>query len=448
MPPRDRPIVAVVEDDPIMGESLVQRLALEGYETRWWRNGRAALDGLARMAGELDAVLCDIRLPDIDGEQLYRQLLPQLGGVPVIFATAFGDVEQAVRLVRLGADDYLTKPFSIEQLLEKLATLRRPERVAETEPQASLGVSPPMLRLEAVLRRIKDIDSTVLLVGETGVGKEVAARFLHEISSRSTRPFMAVNCATIPPELVDSELFGHEKGAFTGAHAVHAGYAERADDGFLFLDEIAELPLPSQAKLLRLLQERVFFRVGGERQVRFGARLVAATNADLTARVEEGRFRKDLYYRLDVIKLQIPPLRDRNDDVVPLLRHYLVHFAQRFGIEPPALTPEAERAALEHGWPGNVRELCNRVERAVALTPAPRLAAADLFADAVLAPAPAATDEPRVGTLAEARDEAERRQIHAALKETEGQLNRAAALLGVSRTTLWEKMRRLGIEQG
>jgi DNA-binding NtrC family response regulator len=253
-----------------------------------------------------------------------------------------------------------------------------------------------------------------------------------------------VNCAAIPGELIESEILGHEKGAFTGAQGRHLGYAERAAGGALFLDEIGELPPPAQAKLLRLLQERSFFRLGGEQLVPFAARLVCASNRDLDAAVRSGRFREDLYYRINVIPVTIPPLRERAEDVLPLLRGYVRHFAETFGQPVKGLTPAAEAAALAHGWPGNVRELRNRAERAVALAEPGWLGPADLFPERQAGAPPPREDE-AIGTLAAARDAAERRQIERALRHTGGQIARAAEVLGVSRTTLWEKMRRLGI---
>ena len=434
-------VVAIVDDDPIMGESLVQRLSLEGYGTAWWKAGREAARRLAQQ--EVDLVLCDIRLPDIDGEQLYRELLPVLGKTPIIFITAFGELEQAVRLMRLGANDYLTKPFDIELLLEKLSSLLEGSARAELQPSEALGCSPAMQRIEAVLRRVKDLDATVLLSGETGVGKEVAARFLHLISNRAERPFISVNCGALPAELVESQLFGHERGAFTGAHVGHRGFVELAADGILFLDEIAELPLVAQAKLLRLLDDRRFYRVGGEKELGFTARVVAATNADLAQRVEAGQFRKDLFYRINVVALRLPPLRDRREEILPLARGFIAEFGKSFDRSVEGLAPEAEAAAVAHAWPGNVRELRNRIERAAAIGAGGLIAATELFPETV----PLASGA-RPKTLAAARDAAERLRIEAALRETGGQILAAAASLGVSRTTLWEKMRRLGIQVG
>ena len=438
--------IAVVEDDPVMGGSLLQRLTLEGYDARWWESGDEAAAALE--AERPDLLICDIRLPDLSGEELYRRLAGSLGATPVLFITGYGEIDQAVRLMRAGAADYLTKPFDMADFLERIESLLarcRPAAPDDERGEAALGPSSAMRAVTRLLRQVADIDSTLLITGESGVGKEVAARHLHGLSGRAEAPFLAVNCAAIPAELIESEIFGHEKGAFTGAHQRHLGVAERAGAGVLFLDEIGELSPELQGKLLRVVQERAFYRLGGERLLPFRARLVCASNRDLEAMVAEGTFRRDLYYRLNVIPLEVPPLRQRRADIKPLLDHYVAATAEAFGREVRGLTTLAEELALEHDWPGNVRELCNRVERAVALAAEPLLGPADLFPEwAALAAEPAAGESP-LATLREARDAAERRQIERALKETGGQIQKAAALLGIARTTLWEKMRRLGL---
>lgn len=433
------PRIAIVEDDPIMGESLIQRLTLEGYRTEWWQTGREAVEGL--QYSRPDLTVFDLRLPDISGEDVFRTVLPQLKASPVLFITAYGDIDQAVRLIRAGADDYMAKPFPMEEFLARIEHLLKQNRPSADSDPPRLGSSESMRQIESVLRRVANIESSLLITGESGVGKEVAARFVHEISDRATAPFMAVNCAAIPTDLLESELFGHERGAFTGAHARHDGYAERAREGVLFLDEISELSPGVQAKLLRLIQDRSFFRVGGEKPVVFKARLICATNADLTALIGKGRFREDLFYRINVIPIAIPPLRLRRDDILPLLHQYFGQLVPTLGTRVRGFTTSAELLAQAHEWPGNVRELRNRVERAVALAAGPWIGAADLFPDLEIA----GKDADDIAPLADIRDAAERRHIVAALERTGGQLRRAAELLGVSRTTLWEKMKKLGI---
>jgi DNA-binding NtrC family response regulator len=321
------------------------------------------------------------------------------------------------------------------------------ERIAQlipVQPSSTgvLGASQAMRQLEMLLRRIANIDSSLLLTGESGVGKEVAATFVHKISARAAHPFIAVNCAAIPSELVESELFGHERGAFTSAGGRHQGYVERAGGGILFLDEVGELSFRVQAKLLRLIEDRGFTRVGGEARIRTRARLICATNADLERAVAENRFRADLYYRINVISVVIPPLRDRRDDILPLAEKFLREFADTFIRDIRGFSPAAEQALLDHPWRGNVRELRNRVERAVALSETPWIGVETLFP---FEPAEPIGAENKFSTLAEVRDRAERDHIRAVLTSASRRAEEAAKLLGVSRRTLFEKMRKLNI---
>jgi DNA-binding NtrC family response regulator len=437
MLPREKARIGVIEDDEVMGGTLVQRLELEGYTPIWWRTGQEALEAL--FTARPDLVVCDIHLPDMGGagggERLFLQVVPRLGGKPFLFVTAFGQIEQAVRLTQAGAVDYIVKPYAMRDVLDRIARLT----AAQPETVGALGGSPVMRDVEILLRRVADIDSSLLFTGESGVGKEVAARFVHQVSTRAKNPFIAVNCAAIPSELIESQLFGHERGAFTSAQARHHGYVERARNGILFLDEVGELPTPMQAKLLRLLQERTFTRVGGETAIKTAARIICATNANLEAAVAAGRFRQDLYYRINVIPITIPSLRDRCDDILPLAQLFMREFSDAFARDVRGFTPAAEQALLEHSWPGNVRELRNRVERAVALSQALRIGVEALF------PAEAAElGAAALPTLAEVRYQAERRHVRAVLAGADG-VEEAAKRLGVSRSTLFEKMRKLDI---
>ncbi len=439
-----RRIVLVVEDDPVLGPALVQRLRLEGFWPRLAPDGAAAL----REARSLrpDAVVSDIRLPDMSGEEVYRRLLAEAGALPAFFMTAFGEVAQAVRLVRAGARDYLTKPVDVDRLVAALAeALAAPEAAQGAPEQAALGVSAAMRAVEALLRKAARVDVPVVLAGETGAGKEVAARFLHAASARADKPFVALNCAAIPRDLAESTLFGHERGAFTGAAARHAGVAERAGAGTLLLDEVAELPPELQAKLLRLVQERSFLPLGAAAEKPFGARLVCATHADLADLVRQGRFRQDLFYRLNVIAVEVPPLRRRADDLPWLAQRLLAEAVARFGLGPRRLAEGALAALAEHDWPGNVRELRNRIERAAALADGEAIGAADLFPEQALEEAPAPAGEAQ-GPLAAALDAATRAAIEEALARAGGSRAEAARLLGISRTTLWKRMRDLGVE--
>ena len=431
----ERRTIGLIEDDPIMGESLAQRLQLEGAAVRWWKNGTEAI-GLGA-GSAFDVVVCDIRLPDMSGEDVFRRFSTEQHSPRFLFITGYGDINQAVRLMRDGASDYMTKPFVMDEFLGRLSGLMVAE--ADVADRDALGVSAAMREVEQLLRRMALRASTVLITGETGTGKDVAARLLHSISPAFKRPFIAVNCAAIPADLLESELFGHEKGAFTGATSRHLGYAERAGEGILFLDEIGDMPLSLQSKLLRLLEEKVFFRVGGEHSVSFRARVVAATNTDLAGAVREGRFREDLYYRINIMSVGIPPLRERRDDIPWLLDRYFTEFAKDRDRPLRGISSAAREAALAHEWPGNIRELRNRLERAVMVAAGDLIMPGDLF--------PSATPQPAVRPGLEAvREGVEKREIERVLADTSWNVSEAARRLRISRTRLWEKMKRLGIQ--
>jgi DNA-binding NtrC family response regulator len=433
----DRCIIGLIEDDPIMGESLLERLTLEGAQVTWWKSKKEALHGLSRQRPQ--AVICDIRLPDGSGEEIFAERCRSENAPPFLFMTGYAEIDQAVRLMRSGAGDYVTKPFEMTPFLERVQRIARP---LEATGSDLLGISPEMREIERTLQRLARTLVPVLLTGETGVGKEVCARYLHMLRGANAGPFMAVNCAAIPAELMESELFGHEKGAFTGAQGRHLGYAERAGVGTLFLDEIGDLAPKLQAKLLRLLEERTFTRVGGEQALPFKARVLSATNADLGQLVREGRFREDLLYRINVVGLRIPALRDRSDDVPWLMTRLFDELAAVTGERLRGLGPAAIEAALQHPWPGNARELRNRLERAMALADGPWIMPGDLFPE-LASHRSSRVDEPQ---LEDVRDDAERRHIQRILTSHDGAIAASARALGISRTTLWEKMRRLRIE--
>ncbi|MBL6080764.1 sigma-54-dependent Fis family transcriptional regulator [Belnapia sp. T18] len=435
--PSERGRILLVEDDAVMGGTLAQRLRLEGYSVEWAHGAVEAAAALARRVPDL--LLSDLRLPDGSGEELFLAYRERLAGTPALLMTAYAGIDQAIRLLKAGADDFLVKPVETADLLGRIEALLARKLVAPED--AVLGPSAAIRRVEAVLRRAASSDSTSLLLGETGTGKEVAARLLHALSPRARLPFVAVNCAAIPADLLESEVFGHERGAFTGATSRREGYAERAGGGTLFLDEVAELPPQLQAKLLRLLEAREFTRVGGNAVLPFKARTIAATNVDLDARVRDGRFREDLLYRLDVIRVEIPPLRARPEDVVHLARHFLESASGRSPRPLRGFDEQAVKAMETHAWPGNARELRNRVDRAVALADDPWIGAADLFPDRRGATA----TEDAAATLAEVLVAAERRAVASALEVTGWDVGAAAARLGVGRSTLFEKVRRLGL---
>jgi DNA-binding NtrC family response regulator len=339
--------------------------------------------------------------------------------------------------MREGAGDYVTKPFQMDSFLERaLALIQRHPVIREDH---TLGISPGMRDVEAALHRIANLTSPLLITGETGSGKEVCTRFLHEISPRSKEPFIAVNCAAIPADRMEIELFGSKA---SGGQGFHRGFAERARGGILFLDEVCELPAGLQAKLLRLVESREFNRLGGEQPVQFHGRIVCATNADLALAVEQRRLRNDLYYRINGFRIEVPPLRQRTEDIPWLLDLFFERSKGDGKTNLRGISTLVYEIAHEHPWPGNVRELRNRIERAVAMAMSDWIMPADMFPDleSNLHPMLAV-----FSTLAEVRESAERRQITRALKQTDGQISEAAKLLDISRTTLWEKMRRLYI---
>jgi two-component system response regulator HydG len=431
--------IAVIEDDPIMGESLLQSLSLEGAKVSLYASGQAALKCVVPRS--VDLVVCDIRLPDTDGQSLFRHFGVNADAPPFLFMTAFGDIDTAVELMREGAADYLTKPFDMGVFLQRVKGSLRPS--SAKADGMTLGVSPAMRDIEHLLRVISKIDSAVLITGETGTGKDVCARFLHQLAEKRG-PFMAVNCAAIPNDLLESELFGHEAGAFTGAGKRHLGFAERAGEGTLFLDEIGELASPLQAKLLQLLENRQFYRVGGETPVAFKGRLVAATNADLNTLIAAKRFRLDLYYRINVVEVKIPPLRERPQDIAWLMNQIFADLVAEQGRSMRGVSALAEHAALAHPWPGNVRELKNRLERAIALNLTGWISPQDLFPEKLQSPTPHLQS---YWSLANAREAAEKQQIALVLAENDGQIGKTAETLGISRTTLWEKMKRYGLAE-
>ena len=438
----DRLQVLIVEDDQVLGPSLLQRLALEGFAVRLAETGAQAVKELEQNPPNI--VVSDIRLPDMNGEAVFKRMTDVGGLIPFYFMTAHGDLDQAVRLMKAGARDYMTKPIDVDALVETLQNAARIESDAETKaaarekaPAAAEAHRSSAVRaVDAMLAKFARTDMPVLLRGETGVGKEVAARRLHELSVGQGQPFVAVNCAAIPADLLESTLFGHEKGAFTGATARKLGLAEQAGEGTLFLDEIAELPPELQAKLLRLLQEGVFLPLGADGDRRFGGRVVAATHADLEARIADGRFREDLYYRINALELTIPPLRERTDDLAGLAALLLEEANDRTEGPPKTLSPEAGEALAAHPWPGNVRELRNRISRAVVLADGSDIGIDDLFPEGQLDDREVANMA--AGALGDAARSAVRERVRIALERSGGNQSKAARLLGVSRTTIWK----------
>ena len=429
--------ICVVEDDEIMGEALTDRLGLEGFSCDWFKTGRAGEQALGRR--HYDVVICDFQLPDTDGEALYSRLLAAGSRLPpFIFVTGYGTVDRAVRLLKMGAHDYLTKPLDIHALLETVRGLcnRHP---APGDP--TLGVSADMRHIESMLPRVAEGRGSVLITGESGVGKEEVARALHrQADPTETTPFVAVNCGALTESLIEAELFGHVKGAFTGAVRDKKGCFEQANGGSLFLDEIAEMSPAMQVKFLRVIQERKVTRVGAETSIPVDIRLICATHQDLKRLVEAGAFREDLYYRIHVVHLQIPPLRERTEDTLWLARKFLENWAQTDG-DRRILHRSAEQALLAYPWPGNVRELKHCLERARILSRNSVLTAQHLFGDQ----APGPERDASGASLSDYLATCERKYIEDSLQANSGHMTETAAALGISRKNLWEKMKKLGI---
>lgn len=429
----DRPAILVVEDDTALREALLDTLDLSGYAATGARSAEQALAALAGTRPGL--VLTDVQMPGMDGHALLRLLKMRHPEIPVILMTAYGQIERAVQAMREGAADYLAKPFEPERLL---AAVARHYRCTDETPDAGLiAEDAATLALLALTRRVAATDSSVLLTGESGVGKEVFARFIHGHSARRAGPFVAVNCAAIPENLLESVLFGHEKGAFTGATAAQAGKFEQANGGTLLLDEVSELPAHLQPKLLRVLQEREVERVGGRTPLALDLRVLAATNRDLAAWVREGRFREDLYYRLNVFPLEIPPLRERRGDIAPLARHFLKQSERVVGRAGFSLAADAVAALTGYGWPGNIRELGNVVQRAMILALGSTITAEHLM----LPRLPAAEQIRAERTGAPGLKDLERDAILGTLRRMGGSRRRTAEALNMSERTLRHKLK-------
>ncbi len=449
--------VLIVEDEANMRRVLSALLERDGFGTLEASDGDAALELLAHEP--VDAVLTDLRMPKMNGLELLEAVHRAHPEIPVVMLTAHGTVGSAVEALKQGAFDYLTKPFDpdeIRQVMEKAVSTRRlaarEVRVAGDEDAEPLlcGPSDALAEVKHVIERVAPTPATVLITGESGTGKEIVARSLHRASTRKSEPFLKINCAAIPEGLLESELFGYERGAFTGAVGRKPGRFELADGGTLFLDEIGEMPLSAQPKLLRAIQEGRFFRVGGTETVQVDVRLVAATNRDLREEVRAGRFREDLFYRLHVVPIHLPPLRERPEDIPPLARLFLERFAARLRRPVTNIDPLAMDLLLGHPWPGNIRELENAIERATLLCDGSTLTARDLPPE-VQPPVPRQTSNSEPTPLREriraATQRIERDAILEALRMTEGNVTRAARKLGLSRRGLQLKMKELEIDR-
>ncbi len=469
--------VLIVDDEPNLRKILAAQLSRDGYDVLLAEDGEQGLQVLREH--HIDLVVTDLKMPKVDGMTLLREAVKEQPDLPVVMITAHGTVDTAVEALKLGAFDYLTKPFDKDEVRQVVAKALKTKALSDVEATAAhaddkdvpgarfgiIGESPGVTDVYSVLERVADSPTTVLVTGESGTGKELVARALHDHSSRKTKPFIKVNCAAIPKELIESELFGYERGAFTGAVSSKPGRFELANGGTLFLDEIGEIPVEMQVKLLRALQESEFERVGGIKTIRVDVRLVAATNRDLKKLIAQGAFREDLFYRLNVVSIRLPALRERASDIPLLVEHFLRKFNARLKKNVSGVEPDALDLLSAYAWPGNIRELENVMERAVLFCDGQKLRAEDLPAElrgvsisaGSVAP-PSADGAVDLGTLpAEgglkehvkvAMSRLERDLVSRALKQTGGNVTHAARLLKISRKGLQLKMKELGLREG
>ena len=437
--------ILIIEDEKIVRVSLADMLKAEGYTVLTAEDGASGL--LALGQGDFSLLITDVRLPDVSGIGVLKKAVQDNPALPVIVMTAYGTIDDAVEAMRLGAFDYITKPFAMDELLivvrRALAArqlteenIRLKKELAEAHNFPSIiGESRAMWQVLTLLDKVSKTDSTVLLLGESGTGKELIASTIHYQSNRRDQPLIKVNCAALPENLLESELFGYEKGAFTGAASRKPGRFEMADTGTIFLDEIGDLPPLTQTKLLRVLEERTFERLGGTESLRVNVRIIAATNKDLTREIKKGAFREDLYYRLNVIPIELPPLRDRHDDIPLLIDRFVQKFNDQYGLAVK-FSQGAVTELCRYAFPGNVRELINIIERGVTLADGGVVDRKDLPPHILRDKA----GKTRLLPLAEVAAEAEKSHILRILKVTQGNRTQAAEILGISRKTLWEKM--------
>ena len=449
-----KPKILIVDDDQGTLASLSRAFALEGYTAV---TAPSAARGLEKLAEEpVDAVLSDVVMPEMDGLEFLSRVKERAPDVPVILMSGQATVETAVKATRMGALDFVEKPVGLDRLLLTLRNALRLDRLQRENRElqkywqdelALIGDSPAMAALRSLVERAAPSDVPILIQGENGTGKELVARAVHDLSPRSGQSFVKMNCAAVPAELVESELFGHEKGAFSGAVAQRRGRFEQADGGTLFLDEIGDMPAPMQAKLLRVLQDGEITRVGGAGEIRVDVRVISATNKDIDTLLAEGRFREDLYYRISTLTVKTPPLREHAGDVTALAAHFVEGACRRNHWKPRRLSPDAVELLRQQPWKGNVRELRNVVERLLILSDADPIGAADaraaLTSGATSGRPPAA---PATGSLRELADAFEREVIRERLRLAGGHVTNAARSLGLERSHLYKKCKQLGID--
>ncbi len=450
------PHILIIEDEAKMQRLLELSLAEEGYSTRAASDGESGLKLLRQE--KFDLILTDLRLPGMDGLEFLQALRRSDAHSPVVLMTAFGTVETAVRAMKAGASDYILKPFSLEEVklivrkelaVRQLQEENRDLREALGQRYAFNNIVARSFKMQEVLglvERVAPSNSTVLLGGESGAGKDLIARAIHQHSRRASGPFIKINCAAIPENLLESELFGYEKGAFTGAVAAKPGKFELADKGTIFLDEIGDVPPAIQVKLLRVLQEREFERLGGTKTLKVDVRLIAATNRDLRAALEERTFREDLYYRLNVVPISIPPLREHKEDIPDLVSRFVERFGREAGKQIRGVAPAALKRLISFNWPGNVRELENIIERAVTLAAGPEIDEADIHLDESPSPVRSGGPAPSFLPPGVTLEQFEGEIIREALRRAGGNKSQAARLLGLSRNALRYRLSTMGVE--
>jgi two-component system nitrogen regulation response regulator NtrX len=449
-----KPSILIVDDEPGVRTALAGVLRDEGYGVEAVGSGEACLERVTR--GGIDLIVLDVWLPGMDGLATLARLRERQVDAQVVLISGHGNIESAVRAIKMGAFDFVEKPLSLEKTVlvvrnalrqRRLEAENRALRARVDRTQPMVGESYAMRQLREQVAMAAPTNGRVLIYGENGTGKELVARTVHALSRRRAAAFVEVNCAAIPEELIESELFGHVRGAFTGAVADRRGKFEVADGGTIFLDEIGDMSLKTQAKVLRVLQEQSMEAVGGATRIKVDARVIAATNKDLQAEIRSGTFREDLYFRLNVIPIFVPPLRERQEDIQLLADHFMAEFAREYGRRLKGLEPGALAVLQRYSWPGNVRELRNVIERLMIMVPGETISASDVsFLDRGAAARPPAAEPPAVRlTLHEARERFERELILRTLAEQQGNMSRTAEVLGVERSNLYRKMRAFGI---
>lgn len=449
----DNAKIVVCDDEPAIRKTLAEILEDECYQVERVASGEALLNRLKRNEGRVDGIFLDVWLSGMDGLEVLAKVREMGYQMPVIMISGHATLDQAVQATRLHAFDFLEKPLNLDRVILSLANAlksaqlerRQQQLQAQIDPVEIAGHGHAITRLKEEIALAAPSQGRVLLLGESGSGKELAARLIHQLSDRNDAPFVEMNCAAIPEELIESELFGHMKGSFTGAYEQRSGKFELADGGTLFFDEVADMSLTTQAKVLRALQESRFQQVGGSKTIHVDVRLIAATNKDLEKEIEAGRFREDLYFRLSVIPLQVPALRERPEDIADLCSYFVTYFARKYGRPAISFSKEAESCLASHQWRGNVRELRNVIERLMIMSRKPVLEAHDLPSQIT-----GRTDDDHwlgnFESLKEARDDFEKRYITCQLRVHSGNITKTAESLKLERSNLHKKIKQLGIE--